>query len=386
MGDNPYRIAIVGSYDPARTEELNLREPKLAPEAGRQLGQALAKRGFFITVYASYAHLLEVDVVRGYLEAISDDIKHCIEVRYSHQYDEPRFPGQAEGEDPRFNYRTDVNDNWEVSFYQSIKDSDGMLLMGGGPSSLIAGIVAISHDKAVVPCAYFGGETKKVWEALTSSRWATTEERQRMANAWTDSSAERMVDIMEAQIQRRQQEIDAKKAERQREIDAIVAGVYAAKNRVNWLIGAGFTALIVVIMIIAISLNDPVLTDTNWLVLMMIAAGLMGIVGAMVGAIFDRSEETQKKKYTAMETTILGFVAGFVTAALFVLAQDFASPVVVEDSEQILRYDRLLLLTSIIGVVAGLTFETVFPRIRSIDVVHTGAISAGTVNDETTTP
>src|SRR5437660_1386708 len=77
-------IAIVGSYDPERTDELALKNTGLAPEAAKELGRELARQGCHIVVYATYPFLMEVDVVRGYFEIKKDKPeKGCIQVRYS---------------------------------------------------------------------------------------------------------------------------------------------------------------------------------------------------------------------------------------------------------------------------------------------------------------
>ena len=43
-----------------------------------------------------------------------------------------------------FNEKVDASSDWEVSFYRSLSKVDGLLVLGGGPSTLIAGQIALS--------------------------------------------------------------------------------------------------------------------------------------------------------------------------------------------------------------------------------------------------
>jgi hypothetical protein len=365
MSNRLCRIAIVGSYNPARAEELNLKNVELAPMAGEQLGRALAGKGFHIIVYASYPHLLEVDVVRGYAQAMHDK-PHCIEMHYPQRMEPPSFPDLLSG-DLRILPQPDYNDNWEVSFYQSIRDVDGMLLLGGGPSALIAGIVAISHDKPVVACADFGGEAKKVWNALSNRDvLATVEEKRMMGRPWTDTSAELMIDILEAQIKRAR----AMQAARNKSLSRS----QGQRDRVQYLV-AMFCFLLLGLIVYGGSLGNATLTNQYWPVLMLVSATCTGAAGAMTSALLD--ERGGKKPQAIWETAGLGAVAGFAASGLFVLAQVLASPTSSPDNTQTLLYERLLLFTVIIGLIAGLTFESVFKRLRDIDVVHKQGIDAG---------
>ena len=206
MEKQPCRIAIVGSYNPARAQELQLKNVEIASKAAEDIGRTLAKKGYNIIVYSDYKYLFEVDVIRGYTKVVEDK-PGCIEVRYPTSSPEPKYAEQKP-EDPRFLFLPDVNTNWEISFYRSIAEIDGMILMGGGPSTLIAGIVALGHKKPIVVCAGFGGQARKVWEALISQTGPDLRDKMlRMsAEGWTENSAERLISLMDLQIQKRDQE------------------------------------------------------------------------------------------------------------------------------------------------------------------------------------
>ncbi|MBN8592373.1 MAG: hypothetical protein J0M33_11460 [Anaerolineae bacterium] len=376
MGNKRYRIAIVGSYKPERETELQIQHINIAPQAGEQLGQALGKKGFNIITYASYAGLLEVDVVRGYTQVVEAEPK-CIEVHYAEETGQPHFT-EAKVDDQRFSFQPDHSKNWEVSFYQSIAHIDGMLLLGGGPSALIAGIVAISHNKPIVVCASFGGKAKGVWEALGNHNvLATSDEIKQMAVQWSPTSAERMVDILAAQISRVEAVQSKKSAAEKKHIDALLSAKdqSARQSRNSAIIGCA--ALILALVVYFLALNDPVAANRFWPLFMLVSASLTGVAGAVVTGIFDKFRGVRTKQQAeTLYPLLLGAVAGFVTAGLFVLAQSYANPVSTGETVPILLYDRLILSTSIIGLIAGLTFEAVLKRLREIDVVQRGPVQA----------
>src|SRR5688572_2162803 len=193
------RIAIIGSFDPAREKELGLKNLNVAAPAGEDLGRELAKQGFQIVAYSSMPHQLEVDVVRGYVSK-AEKKPGAIQVMYSQRQAEPSFtPDQSS--DERFELLPDFNPDWESSFYQSLATVDGVIILGGGPSALIAGLVAIGHKKPVVACAAFGGSGEKVWRALREQRYPLEQnEFASMAvGAWSPELAARLVSLLTKQ-------------------------------------------------------------------------------------------------------------------------------------------------------------------------------------------
>jgi hypothetical protein len=148
-------IAVVGSFDPNRQQELGLKNLAVANKAGEDLGRELARQGFRLVVYSSGLHTFEIDVVRGYLSHPNTE-PGAIQVRYSQHDVQPTFAEEAGNED-KFDFQPDFNPDWEFSFYQSLAHIDGMVMLGGGSWALIAGVVAMSHRKPLVACAAFGG-------------------------------------------------------------------------------------------------------------------------------------------------------------------------------------------------------------------------------------
>jgi hypothetical protein len=157
-------IAIVGSYNPEREKELGLRNLDLTAKASEDLGRELAKQGYRIVVYTGNPYSMEIDLVRGYVSEKNAQ-PGSIQVLYSQQKGQPQFKEEADYGDC-FDFRPDFNPDWEFSFYQSLAQVDGMLILGGGPSALIAGLVVIGHRIPIVPCAGFGAAGGKIWSHL----------------------------------------------------------------------------------------------------------------------------------------------------------------------------------------------------------------------------
>ncbi len=60
-----------------------------------------------------------------------------------------------------------------MSFYQSLNEVDGVLLIGGGNSTMIAGLVAMGRGIAMLAAAAFGGKAAEVWSgSLPDATWS----------------------------------------------------------------------------------------------------------------------------------------------------------------------------------------------------------------------
>jgi len=91
--------------------------------------------------------------------------------------------------------------DWETSFYLSLNEVQGIVLAGGGDSTLIAGMVALGHRLAVVALPGFGGKALDVWKVLTPGRdLPAVEERAEMAIPWSNGQAERCARMLTAQL------------------------------------------------------------------------------------------------------------------------------------------------------------------------------------------
>lgn len=369
-------IAIIGSYDPGREQELGLRNLTLAPKAAEFLGQALATSGMEIVVYASYPYMLEIDVVKGYC-SVKGAEPGSIHVNYSQKYGRPAF--QEENARPElFKFYPDLREDWEISFYQSLSTVDGVLILGGGHSTLIGGLVAIGHKKPIIACAGFGGSGLKVWDAIpTQDFMLSSEDKFLMAEQrWSPQLAEKLIMILQKQIE----ELQSKEKKRlEAERDAILQKVEEIKRRDQ---SITVHALIAAIVFLASTALWPIAWGMDlsmfWLWVFLIGAPLLsGISGATIRVVADwRQGKTRLRELSPLRNIALGLISGGVTAFLFIIAQVFSSPTAVGQSIGAETLKRLLPFTLVIGFVAGLTLDVVFAKLQETNVVSTSSIKA----------
>ena len=80
-------------------------------------------------------------MVRGYVGS-GQAAPGSIEVRFPDGAEAATFP-EYETHAAAFRFQPDISRDWEVSFYRSLNDVDGLILLGGGRSTLIGGLVAL---------------------------------------------------------------------------------------------------------------------------------------------------------------------------------------------------------------------------------------------------
>src|SRR4030095_16403237 len=92
-----------------------------------------------------------------------------------------------------FSEGRDVNEGWEASFYRSLAEADGLLLVGGGPSTLIAGHVGLALEKPVLPITYFNGGAAKLHSHIEHAPNAPTMDELQAVLGWSTTSARTIV-------------------------------------------------------------------------------------------------------------------------------------------------------------------------------------------------
>lgn len=348
-------IAIVGN--------VNLRED--AREAAEALGRELAKAGFRILAYSSEPEYLERYVVKGYVESRQAS-RRSIQVRYPLHNQKPAFAEQLTNSE-LFDWRPDSRPDWEMSFYQSLTDVDGILLMGGGSSTMVGGLVAMGHGTAILALAEFGGMAAKVWEALRPGRdLPSADEIAEMAR-WDGARAAECVKTLKDQIARKA-EIAAQKRleERRREIS------------VTWRVFAGaiFFVLAVACVYVAWAWNP----DSLVAILLLLAAPLLaGVSGSTIRLVFDlRQGSVPLTNESAITTGALGLIAGGAAGLLFIIAQVTTAPssgtMMAGDLVSTDQARKLVAFGVLIGFTAGLTLDAVFRKLIASDVVQTSII------------
>ena len=125
-----------------------------------------------------------------------------------------------------FKYELIDNEDWAIASFLSLAKADGMMILGGGQSTLIAGLVGVGYRVPTVSLAGFGGRAQEIWALLRSSdnKLATPEELSLMAQpGWNADSARRCVGTLLNQRKRKQQGVDPTLAREHRRVIAIAA-------------------------------------------------------------------------------------------------------------------------------------------------------------------
>jgi hypothetical protein len=328
--------------------------------AAESLGGALAKAGFRILVYSSGPGYLEGPVVKGYVasQAARDkSIQICypLDARTA-----PDFPEQKT-HSHFFDPRPDHIPNWETSFYLSLNEVDGIVLVGGGDSTLIAGMVALGHRLAVVALPGFGGKAIEVWKALTPGRdLLSVEERSEMASPWASGRADRCAQILTAQLARRAE------AERARRMADLRREAFITRHAAI----AGVLFVLAILCIAATLGGERPLWLT--LTVLFVSPMLAGVSGSTIRLVFDWQQgKVSMTSQSAITTAMLGLIAGGAAALLFTLAQTAALKELSNDAAR-----RLIPFAVAVGFVAGLTLDAVFRKLITSDVVELSAVES----------
>ncbi|TAN47916.1 MAG: hypothetical protein EPN21_16150 [Methylococcaceae bacterium] len=346
-------IAIVG----------NVTTGDNAITAAEDIGRELAKAGFRILVYSSGADFLEGAVVRGYISS-QTTANGAIQVRYPFGKTKPAFPEQ-QSHKKVFEWHPDDSHEWEVSFYQSLNEIDGILLMGGGPSTMIAGLVALGHRRAVLALTAFEGKASDVWKSLRPGRdLVSHDEKALMARPdWSPELAAECVQALKDQLTRRAEEDLQRRLKTLRE-----------EASLKW------HAIIAVILFLLSVACAPYAWGEGealgrlcamWL--LFLSPLVAGVSGATIRLLFDLRQGTVPlSPQSTITTAALGLIAGGVAGLLFIIAQTTA----IASEISAVQAGRLVPFGIVIGFLAGLTLDAVFRKLLLSDVIALSAIES----------
>ncbi|MGW4727337.1 hypothetical protein [Streptomyces sp. NPDC004291] len=334
-------IAVVGSVDTARVFNPPLRGAEEAPEACRVLGAELFKAGCDLAVFSSKPTYIEADVVRGYAEAGSAEAPGTV-FAYPPRHKSVDFALPADSAVTLQTVR-DTSGEWEVSYYRTLLDCDGVLLVGGGQSTRIAGIIAMSQQIPVLPVAAFGGGAGQVWVNLDKIRNGLDDTGiALMGDDWHPDAAPRLVaSLLEQGARRREAETTAQRANRWTALRASAS--------------LAMSVLCMVLSVAAIVLGPPAGPASARSLSLLLLAPLIASVG---GALIRHSFEAEAD---SLRAAARGLGAGLVSVLLYCASQLLTVPTLLDA----LDVRRLLFFTVPLGFTAGFTFDLVFERLRS---------------------
>jgi hypothetical protein len=355
------RFAIIGSAEPERNDP-NHKFPFKPPvdiakanAAAKALGGALAKKGHGLIVYD--ANYIEAVVVGAYVAANPPvpDRGAPIVVRQPPAATNAVF-AEERTHPALFDRLADSSGQWEVSFYRSLADADGLMLIGGANSTLIAGQVAIGAKIPVLALLRTGGAADTVWRTIAPGvDLPTGNEHARMADDPGEDAAKLWVEVLEGQDGRRNAV----------ETGPIVWHAVGASVLFVLALAAAFGGQLGADSLPASA--RPAVTKA----LLFGATLLAGVAGAAVRMVFERRYGRGPRVPPSMAiTAALGLMAGALAGMLYLVAQPGDLEITANTAGL-----RLVSLVLMVATVGGLTAEAVFRKLLGIDVLRTGGLS-----------
>lgn len=352
----PPLIAIIGSIEDSRSDlEFGLRNSERAKEFGIILGKQLADAGCHILVYTCDPQFLEWYIVKGF--ATSDNAKPgSIHVRYPSTNESAVNFSERESHPELFQLIPDTNINWESSFYKSLRDVSGIILIGGGQSTFITGHIALAYDIPLAPFASFGGSAEKIWEVFSNQSELVKEEETRfLAIPCDETTAEKTIELVDLQKKRLKEKNERNNQKLSKfGKESIIAMVFFAISLATLPLGFGLTSI----------------DKTLFLILVFFSPVLSGASGSTIRLI--QGDLTTNE--SSLKTFALGAVAGGISSLLYVMAQITTNPkmfLLTESAAGMAASPpyNLLFFTVTIGFIAGFTWDRVYKKLQELDAL-----------------
>lgn len=237
-----------------------------------------------------------------------------------------------------------------MSFYRSLADSDGLILIGGAYSTFNAGQIAIGARIPILSLEKSGGAASSVWKTLSPGvDLPSSDEHARMAHALSAEAVSEWVDALDAQKRRR----------------------YAVETGPIMRHAVIAIALFIASLAFALAshLIEYAAQGALGKCLLLTATLLGGGSGAAIRMVFERRYGSGPLVPPSITVTLaLGMMAGALAGLLYLVAQptdlDLAHANAI----------RLVSIMTVVSVIGGLTAETVFRKLLGIDVAQTQAL------------
>lgn len=352
-------IAIVGSVDERRNQPSDrwpydppLRNPDTAATACEQLGAALAATGWELVVYAGkepYAdnRYIEPLVVNGYLRT-GTVRPGSIHVLHSRQHARPEFDAVPDPPEA-IEYRADLSEHWQPSFFRSLADVDAALVLGGGNAAYLAGLVCLGRKIPLLAIGTFGAAGERVLDALVQAE--SPLKRSDLAllgqSEWTSSSAVAVVASLASQassLDAERQDLQQARHTRRRSQNAVIALVL----------------FIVATLLVptALVVHEP----QRWweLALLFIAPVIAGASGGTIRTLLPRTNQVE---VSTLGSAALGAVAGGISGLLYLTAQLSSSSATTLGALTEREYQVFVLFSVVTGFLAGLALDSVYQRL-----------------------
>jgi hypothetical protein len=345
------KVLVSGSI---RGIDPGLRERVIA--AAGELGTRLAAAGHTLIVGSENPDDVDPHVVAGFL---SNQNKAKVEVHLVKSA-APCYVGNDAVKCLWHRY-----DDWDVTVLEVVRGhADSVVVIGGAKGVIQAGIAGWMLGRAIVPIAGFGGGASVVWGYGSSDRRRfyfdalTDEEIDQLNGPWTTSTAATVVE----QLSR--------------------CAEYAKRAVVPFRVRLGVSvAVLVTLMLWVLLLAAPLLgwprdaTDGSGGIRFLLLLGSVCSAGAF-GALVQTMRGIRAGQATAPPSVftdaILGVAAGFLMAALYMLAQ-IAINGTLDPPKDAANYARVTLIVSMCSVFASLYLDAAFSRFDEVkESVMTG--------------
>jgi hypothetical protein len=368
----PLRIAIIGSVDRPPEEKAKQQgelpnEEKAADEVAKiakrkekatDLGRQLVAKGYHIVVYEDKEHFLEPHVVRGYIEG-KKAAKDSIRVYYFQKESSDKIPfSEYEATHNCFDYKKNLDEEWEVSFYNSLTTNDpkdridGAIFLGGGRSTLIAGVVMVGYEKLIVAYPEVGSSAEKVLKHLRRRKPFLGEQLDAMEHrSWYP---EKLIGLFSEQQKAFKAE-EKKRRQDSRKFNEYILRLITLFSTVLAFLSIPFT------------LNTPPPDYAVLLLFMIFAPAFAGAGGAALIEITkarSQNDNPPSNQQSASQTFVVGFSVGLIYAGFITIQQLAANSVQPDHNIIIQQAQRLILISVPIGFGGGLALDTVIERIR----------------------
>jgi hypothetical protein len=345
------RVLVSGSLRGLKDE----RHKDDVRAAARELGKCLAAAGHTLLVGTDDQEDVDPFVVEGFVGTAKTS---RVEVHL--MKGAPRcYQGQANVANIVHRY-----DDWDVTVLEVVRsDADAVVIVAGQRGVIQAGIAGWMLGRATIPFAGFGGGARKVWEYGSSDRQRfyfgalTDVEIDQLDSPWESGvTGERIV---------RQLARCAEYARRSAVSQGLRAGVSVG-------ILAALTAWVLLLALPLLGWpappteatdGSPALETSNGIrfLLLLGAVCSAGIFGALVQSMRGIRDGVIVTGQKALVDTVLGVAAGFLTAALYMLAQ-IAIMGRLELPTTNADYSRVALIVSMAAVFASLYLDAAFSR------------------------
>ena len=323
-------------------------------EAAKALGRELAKNGHVLLVGSEDPDDIDPHVVEGFLES---DQGSRVEVHLV-KGAEDCYVTKPSVENIRHRYF-----DWDVTVLDTVReDTDGVIVIGGKVGVVTTGIGAWMLGRPTIPFGGFGGGAEKVWDYGSSDRRRfyfnalTDAEIDHLNSPWGKDTAPLLVELLG------------------RCADAARRAAISPWLRMSVALGI-LATLIAWVWLLALPLlwwpddvpaaavvQPPFKESTGARFLLLLGAVCSaGAFGAFVQSMRGIRDG---KLVTATKVTIdavLGVAAGFLTAALYLLAQIAINGELGLPHENG-DYSRVALVTSMAAVFASLYLDAAFSR------------------------